>query len=336
MNARGAALVCLMCTLACQAASKSAPDAAPAGPQPPAAQAVPPAEAAPSAPRPARPAPLRSVSVKETSLVDAALHAGAKLTSPRALELPRQATLTLDFEHGARVLLVGPARALVNLSEEDLLLLGLGSVSVDLPPSAPTPRSGFALFTPAGKLTLVRGGRFAMRVFEDGSSQGYVVAGSATLHVLGADAKVERVLLGAGDQFQHAPGRAPQRTKHTASTLEQAAQLAQGLKPNAAQRRALDPQRLAAQLAAQSSATAPLRLRQARLVEEHLTSVRARDAGAELLGDLQRAIADTAAELAEQRVGLRLALGQRAAALQTPAQGGDDEPSVEARALLAR
>jgi hypothetical protein len=271
--------------------------------------------------------------VKEVSPAVDDVQAGARLVAPRAFALPAAGSLTLDFEHGARVHVGGPARVLADLSEQDLLLVGAGTLSVDLPPSAPTPQSGFALLTPAGMISLVRGGVYALRVFEDGSTQAFVVSGTATLRVAGGS-KAEGVQVVAGDAVQLTPAGALTRSQHRARTLVEAERSAQALRARGKAK--LEPGGLETLLRAQLAATLPLKARQDALVAEHRAALRLREGGGERVAELQRAIAENAAQLADGRARLGLALGQRAAALQTPAQGGEDELSAEARALLVR
>ncbi|HEX6239869.1 MAG TPA: hypothetical protein VFZ61_03200 [Polyangiales bacterium] len=289
----------------------------------------PPPAAAPRAPRPAG-----RVAIKEASGAGEEAMTGARLALPRAFELrAKTSQLTLDFEHGARVHISGPARVLADEAEQDLLLCGEGTLSVDLAPSAPTPQSGFSLLTPSGLLTLVRGGRYALRVDPGGTTHGLVVSGSATLRTAAAAADQEAALLTAGDSFRLAPDGGLKRTRRAPETLAQAEAAVQAL-PAARKGERLDLARLDRTLQTATVEATTLAARQAAIMAEHRALVRARDGGTERLAELQRELAQHAEQLARARARLRLALGQRAAAAQTAALGGDDVPSAEARALL--
>lgn len=284
--------------------------------------------------RVAPPKPVRRISIKEVTDAGDDVQAGARLPLPRGFVLPEKGRLTLDFEHGARVRLSGPARALADVSDQDLFLCGAGSVSVDLAPSAPTPSSGFALLTPAGMLTLVRGGRYALRVAPDGSTQGFVVSGGVTLRAAAAaPADQEGWLLGPGESFTLSPAGGLKRGKHALATLAEAEAAALALKPRKGGRADGGPP--VEVLDAAIADTQRLKAQQDAMLSEHRALARARDGGAERLAELQRDLAEEAERLARARARLRLALGQRAAAAQTPALGGEDAPSELARQLLS-
>jgi hypothetical protein len=284
----------------------------------------------PEAPKP-RPKAPRAVRVKAVSAPVDPVVAGARLTTPQAFVVPDGADLTLDFEHGARVHVVGPAEVLVDLSELDLMLVRRGAVSIDLSPSAPTPTSGFTLVTPAAQLSLLRGGRFVARVFEQ-ATYARVVSGTLTLAAVRSSPAPERpnVLLGPGDALVAELDSDLKRTKHTLPTLEQAEaavlalRVPKPLKDSVATR--LDPL-IRSAIAALAGPLA----RQQGLTAQHRALLQTRDA--DTLG-LQREVAENAVQVATARAQLRLALAQRAAQLQTPLSGSDDTLSQEATALL--
>lgn len=321
---RGWLLGALMLALACGKAAAPAPSVAePKQGEPVSLSARPDAGARPS-PKP------RSVRVKD-AIPAHGLTPGARLTLPHTFDVPSEGSLTLDFEHGARVALRGEGHALADPAERDQLLVQLGSVSVDLPPSAPTPHSGFTLYTPSAVLSLVRGGRYALRVFADGSTQGYVVSGTVTLDAAGRTPSPGEgeLLLGAGDGFSLRVDGTLKRLPHRAATLEDAAHLAFALRAMPAEPVLDELERLLTQ---RMAAVRPKWERERSLTAQHRERVRAKSPEAETL---QRELAENAADLSRERSKLRLCLGQRAAARLVSGTAEDDARSREAREMLA-
>jgi hypothetical protein len=322
----GVALLLLSCA---KSAPPDASDTKPAAPAPNTADA---ASKPVTSPKP------RSVRVK-AAMPAAGLTAGERLTLPHAFDVPADGTLTLDFEHGARVELRGESHALADQplraepNQRDELMIQQGSVSVDLPPSAPTPSSGFMLYTPSAVLGLVRGGRYAVRVFADGSAQGYVVSGSISLDAAGRTPSPGEgaLLLGAGDGFALRVDGTLKRIPHRAATLEDAAQLSRALRPATASGTA-QPE-LERLLTQRMAAVRPKWELQRSLSAQHRERARAKSPEAE---GLQRELAENAALLSRERAKLRLCLGQRAAARLVPSASDTDAQSREAREMLER
>jgi hypothetical protein len=226
---------------------------------------------------------------------------------------------------------LGAAQVLVDLADLDQLLVRGGLVSVDLSPSAPTPQSGFKLITPAGQLSVLRGGRFVARVFDD-TTYANVVSGTLTLSAAHSAAVPEgdKVLLAAGDGFIAKVDVRLQRLPHKLPTLEAAEAAALKLRAPKRSDAAIAP-RLDGLVEAALAELAPHLTRQDTLLAQHRALVQARDADTLAV---QAELAENAAKVAEARARLRTALGQRAAALQTPASGADDALSQKARAQL--
>lgn len=235
------------------------------------------------------------------------LQAGELIAANRVLELKTGAALTLDFAQGTRLVLRGPARALVAPRGEQALLLHSGVAEVDLPPSAPTPESGFWLASPSMRLELVRGGKLVVRAFADGASALFVVAGGAQLVAAQAPRSMPS-FVAPGYQLRVAADGNVERAKVERLTLEAAVarSVAMGGPP-------AKPKRAVAVL--DESLT--------RLVEELVAEVeRERSlvaAHRERIGTpqalpAQAALAAQAGDLARKRTRLRALLSQRAAA----------------------
>jgi hypothetical protein len=116
------------------------------------------------------------------------LEAGAKLKQDAAVMLAAGASLDLTFPGGASVRVLGPARVAVPAGPAGLLL-GLGTVSVDLELTALHPGSGFWLTTPSARIELVHGARFVARTFQDRSSEITAVSGVLGLTTLDSHTK---------------------------------------------------------------------------------------------------------------------------------------------------
>lgn len=311
---------------ACDARS---PEAAPLAREAPRVDAAAgPVELAPPPPPQVRPAPKpREVQVKAASPESAELKAGARLSAQQTLKLPKGSEITLDFERGARLRIVGPALVAMALDSKDALLLKEGVVTVDLSPSAPTPNSGFTLFTPSAKLSLVRGGHYAVRVFADGVSRVFVASGFLLASSAAVDATTA---LGAEESATLAVDGSVERKPQQVQTLEKAEQAARALRPP---KRPTGPMTALDQLLSQRiDSVRPLLDKEHELVRQHRALLGVADA--DVLG-AQGALAENAAHLARELGRLRSALAQRAAA-RIGLYPGDDDLGQSAQRILQR
>jgi hypothetical protein len=256
------------------------------------------------------------------------LEQGKALELNRVLVLKPDAALTLDFAQGARVVLRGPAQAVVAPRGEQALLLHSGAAQIDLPPSAPTQASGFWISTPSVRLELVRGGRLAVRAFSDGSSHAFVVSGSAQLAA--GPAAQAPVFVAAGSGLRVALDGQVERTQVAALTLEGALERVLRLPARSGKqgsvRTSLDQS--LAQLVDQVAADLA---QEQRLVAAHRARI-----GSPAALSAQADVAVHAANLARERAQLRGLLSRRAAALLAPVPGPDDALGLRAEKLVMR
>jgi hypothetical protein len=277
--------------------------------------------------------------VKSASEGLAGAKAGEPLPGHEMVVGPGQ-ELVLDFSAGARVRLVGPAIARDATAKFDALRVRDATLTADLTPAAVTADSGFFLTTPSAALSLVRGGRYALRTLADGSSVVFVVSGSLSVSAAGAAFREALKPLVAGERVEVKLDGSLSRAKHSAQTLEQAALLASELseaKPKDPAFGGLDK--------TLRTCSDSLRKEQARMADLLVAHRGALAEHAERRMAVQAEIAAQAAKLARAKERLELALNQRAASrLNTaaPANGSAREPnpaddglSAEARALLA-
>ena len=283
-------------------------------------------------PEPARAAPKHHGPIVKT-LVGALdgvepLAQGERLDANRVLSLKAGGELTLDFARGARVVVRGPAQVVVGPRAEEALLLKTGTLSVDLPPSAPTEGSGFWLATPSARLELVRGGRLVVRAFSDGSSAAFVVSGSA--HLAPSVARRPAEFVAPGHGLRVALDGRFERTPLLAPTLEDA--LSRGLKllerPGSEDSVCTSLDQSLAGLIDQVAAGVA--------TERNLVAAHRQRIGTPAALSAQAAVAANAADLSHQRARLRSLLSQRAAARLLPTPGPDDALGLRAEQLLLR
>jgi hypothetical protein len=237
--------------------------------------------------------------------------------------------LVLDFSAGARVHALGPAILRSAVAELDALLVRDATLSVDLPPAAATPDSGFLLSTPSAAFSLVRNGCFVLRSLANGNSVAWVVSGSVTLRAAGPAFREGEKPLGAGERVEVRLDGSVLRSRHTAQTLEQAEQAARVLrepKPKDAAFASLD-QSLRASLEELQREKA----RERELTAAHRAALTV--PGPERMA-LQAQLSAHAAILSRARRRLETALAQRAASRLSTARGVEDRLSGEARMLL--
>jgi hypothetical protein len=259
---------------------------------------------------------------------------GSALTQDARLQLAAQAELTLDFAHGARVRLLGEAGAAVHSDAQDGLLVEKGVASVDLAPSAPTQASGFALTAPCGRLSLVRSGRYAVRVLPDGTCVGFVASGLLSVVRAGPENRPEDKALSllAGERFELSPGAPLARRPGGISTLAEAEQEARAV-PLRGHLQA-DDARLDALLARRIDEARTLLEEERVLVRRHRAAL---DSQPHEAMALQRQLSLHASRLSAALATLRVALEQRLAArLDSPPAGEVDALAHEARRILAR
>jgi hypothetical protein len=252
--------------------------------------------------------------------------AGQELAPDQVVALAAGALLTLDFSKSARVVVHGPAELVVAPRAEQAVLLRRGAAQVDLPPAAPTPESGFLAVTPGLHLALVRGGRLAVRVFDDGSSEAIVVSGGVA--AVAGDAAA--VMLSAGQGLRTRIGGPAERAQLGALTLDGALERLQRLPARPGDdtqlRAALDGELgpLIEQVAADEA-------RQAQLVALHRKRIGTPEALA-----AQSEVAAHAAQLARARARLRALVWRRGALRLESAPAADDALGQRAEALLPR
>lgn len=265
-------------------------------------------------------------SVKELVGEVAGVAQGARLGADQRLVLPAGSELLLDFPHGARLRLFGPALARVASAQLDGLLCKEGVATLDLAPAAPTPDSGFWLATPSGRIDLVRGGRLALRVFPGGALVAAQVSGSASLsRGTGLAESRVRALLSAGELVR--AGSSLVRSAGSGATLDEALSVVRSLSEQGG------AEDLDRELAQQRDVVRAALERERGLVEAHRAAVRATDGGAMAA---QAQLASHAALLAGERKRLRTLIDQRAAARLDRAPGQPDPLADEASALLGR
>jgi hypothetical protein len=253
-------------------------------------------------------------------------HEGQLLATDQVLALAAGAVLTLDFSKNARVVVHGPAELMVAPHGEQALLLRRGAAQVDLPPAAPTPESGFLAVTPGLHLALVRGGRLAVRVFDDGFSEVSVVSGGVA--TVAGDAAA--VMLSAGQGLRAGIAGPAERAQLGALTLDGALERLQRMPErgghDAQLRAALDGELgpLVEQVAADEA-------RQAQLVALHRKRIGTPDALA-----AQSEVAAHAGQLARTRARLRALVWRRGALRLESAPAADDALGQRAESLLPR
>jgi hypothetical protein len=320
--------LCLCALLACQ---DEKPATAPATPAqaPPAPAVAPDAGAArtKSSGRPVHPPP----QVKSASQGIAGVQAGAALPAADVVVGPGQ-ELVLDFSAGGRVRLIGPAIARDTSAKFDALRVREATLSADLEPAVVVPDSGLFVTTPSACFSMVRGARYALRTFADGSSAVFVVSGTLSVAAAGPSLRNAVKPLLAGERLDVRLDGSLTRAKHAATKLEQAAQLAAELP----EPKVKDPTfaLLDKALRAASEALRKEHARTAEILIDHRAAVAE---GAERRMAVQSELAKQAAKQARAKERLELALEQRAASRLHTARGteaAEDALSREARALL--
>jgi len=256
---------------------------------------------------------------------------GAPLAPAQLLSLPDGSELTLDFASGARVVVAGPAVAAGAEDELDGMLFKEGAASVDLPPGATTPNSGFWLATPAGRIDIVRGGRLALHSFPSGELSVLMVSGSASFTRGTGEAPSRVQALLAPGELLRVGGDYIERSNGRSLTLETALSQVRTHVPN--------PKHVASAgfldgAIKQHMADLKVAVEGERaLVAAHRQSVR--DADGKAMG-LQERLAGQAAVLAAARKRLRTLLEQRSAARLGVDPQTSDPLAQQARALLGR
>jgi hypothetical protein len=255
---------------------------------------------------------------------------GTRLSRGQQFQLAKSDQLTLDFLHGARVMLHGPALARLGTGAVDGLLMAEGTASIDLPPGATTPDSGFWLVAPAGRVDIVRGARLALRTSRDGELLAVMVSGSASF-ARGTDLETSRAdsLLTPGEWLRVSTAGV-QRTKEKGLTLEAALTK---LERSRAQSHEPASDTLDAALSALLDQVQAASERERTLLAEHRAVLHTPDASAMALqGELSR----HAAALAGLKKRLRTLLDQRSAARLAREPGVQDPLADKASALLGR
>lgn len=245
------------------------------------------------------------------------------------VKLYEKQELVLDFSAGARVHAFGPALLRGAAAEQDALLARDATLSVDLPPAAATPDSGFLLSTPSAAVSLVRSGCFVLRDFGASGSVLWVISGSATVSAGGAAFQPLDKPLAAGERLEISLDGKLARGRHDLRTLEDAERAA--LKQRAAKG---EPPELA--VLDQDLRTSLGELTRAREHERELLAAHRSalaDAGTERMA-LQAELALHAASLSRARARLRTALAQRSASRLGTELGLEDRLSREARLEL--
>lgn len=251
---------------------------------------------------------------------------GQALEPDSVLALKAGSVLTLDFSRGARLFVHGPAELVVAPRGEHAVLLGRGTAQLDLGPSASTPDSGFLAVTPSLHLALVRGGRLAVRAFDDGSSEVIVVSGNAA--AVAGDAAM--AVLGAGQGLRAGLDGPVERAQLGALTLDAALERVQRLPARKGEearlRASMDSElgTLVEQVAADAA-------RQGQLVAAHRQRIGTPEALA-----AQGEVAQQAGQLARSRARLRALLWRRGALRLESAAAGDDALGQRAEGLLLK
>lgn len=301
---RWGALLCLL-LLACSEDRKVASTTAPAPDKP--------AEVAPSPLAAPAPAPFLGpmlIRRKGADVAPSRRGAAGEVVTLEAGEL-----LEATFGCGAGAQVTGPALVAVSARSEQGLLVHHGLVRVELPPGAAKPGPACWLASPALRVELPRAARFALRVHPEGRSQIALVSGRVSYEAGLPDvaAGAESLTLEAGGLLEaDLSPRSPARIKAGPSTLEAAlAQLA-GPENARAKPAAVDlSSRLKPLLTAQLSRAAGEIERAAALDKRHRALVAAHDPA---VMDLQRQIAEQAAETFRARRSLEAVLARSEAA----------------------
>jgi hypothetical protein len=245
--------------------------------------------------------------------------------------LSRGQELVLDFSAGARVRLIGPSIVRDTTAKFDSCSVRDATLAADLEPAAVVPDSGLFVTTPSASFSMVRGARYALRTFADGSSVVLVVSGTLSVAAAGPAYRetVPKPLL-AGERVEVRLDGAMVSSKHGATKLEQAVQLAGELPEPKVKDRSF-----ATLDKALRAASDTLRKEQARMAEILAAHRAALGEAADRRMALQSELATEAGKLARAKERVELALGQRAASRLNTAQASEDALSAEARALLA-
>lgn len=267
--------------------------------------------------------------VKSASPGIAGVQAGSALPAVD-LVVSQGQEMVLDFSAGGRVRLIGPAVARDTSAKFDGMRVRDATLSADLEPGAVVPDSGLFITTPSACFSMVRGARYALRTFADGSSSVFVVSGTLSVTAAGPAFREAIKPLLAGERLDVRLDGGSVRGKHAAQKVEQAVQLAVELPEPKLKDPSLEG--LDKALRAATDAFRKERGRMAEILADHRAALAE---GAERRMAVQGQLATQAAKQARAKERLELALEQRAAGRLNTSRGADDALSAEARALLA-